>query len=509
MENGIVYLVGAGPGDPELVTLKGKRLVEQADVLVYDALVGKEILAWAPATCEMIYVGKRVSCHALPQEGINRLLVEKARQGKKVVRLKGGDPMVFGRGGEETEELYRNGIPFEIVPGVTVATAGPAYAGIPVTHRKHCTQLTMFTGHESADKKETTLNWKSIAQADGTKIIFMGMNRLAENMENLMREGQPPDTPAAAIQWATTGRQRTVTGTVRTLASRVKEAGLGAPALIIIGDVVSERETNNWFERLPLFGKRIVVTRTREQASQLSSKLRALGAEVVELPTIRITDPTDIKSFATAVVDAHTYDWLIFSSPNGVERFFKAFFAAYPDIRHIGGVRIAAIGPGTATKIHQYGLEVDLVPKQHVAEGLVRAFKESRETFGGIEHQTMLWVHAEGARDVIVRELSQMQAIVDECIAYKTIPETDGIQSAKDLLRQEGADIITFTSSSTVDNFMKLELPWPESCTAASIGPVTTDTLKKHGYVPGIQAVSSDIDGLVQAIVKAVKRSKI
>lgn len=504
MKNGTVYLVGAGPGDPGLMTVKGKELIEAADVLVYDALICPDIPTWAPSGCERIYVGKRSSNHALPQNEINRLLVRKAQEGKNVVRLKGGDPMVFGRGGEEAEALQQEGIPFEIVPGITSAIAGPAYAGIPVTHRKHCTQFTVFTGHESPDKRESILDLEGIAKASGTKIILMGMSRLGEIMKGLIACGQNADTPAAAIQWATTGRQKTVAGSVKTLDQLVRKAGLSSPAVIVIGDVVQERASINWFEKLPLFGKRIVVTRTRKQAGGLSKKLRSLGADVIELPTIRITDPTDIRSFAETVVDAHSYEWLIFSSPNGVERFFKAFFAAFNDIRHIGGARIAAIGPGTAAKLKEYGLAVDLMPQKSVAESLVKAFKDARPEIGGIEHRTILWIHAEGARNVIATGLADMQAIVDECIAYKTVAETDDIQGAQERLRRDGAGIITFTSSSTAENFFKLDLPWPDKCKAASIGPVTTKALTELGHAPSIKASQYDIDGLVAAIVKAV-----
>ncbi|WP_418177438.1 uroporphyrinogen-III C-methyltransferase, partial [Akkermansia sp.] len=288
MQQGIVYLLGAGPGDPGLMTVRGRELVEAAEVLVYDALSSAELLNWAPAACERIFVGKRASRHALPQEEINALLVKLGRAGKKVVRLKGGDPYVFGRGGEEADALHEAGVPFEVIPGITSAIAGPAYAGIPVTHRKYCTQFTVFTGHEDVNKKESSLDLKGIAGAQGTKIMLMGMQKLADVCEALTGYGQEPSTPAAAIQWATTGIQRTVTGTVRTLPAKVQKAGLGAPAVVVIGDVVKERDSLAWFEKLPLFGKRIVVTRTRAQAGELSVRLRRLGAEVLEMPTIRM-----------------------------------------------------------------------------------------------------------------------------------------------------------------------------------------------------------------------------
>lgn len=506
MQQGIVYLLGAGPGDPGLMTVRGRELVETADVLVYDALSSPELLHWAPAACERIFVGKRASCHALPQEEINALLVKLGRAGKKVVRLKGGDPYVFGRGGEEAEALHEAGVPFEVIPGVTSAIAGPAYAGIPVTHRKCCTQFTVFTGHEDAGKKESSLDLEGIARAHGTKIILMGMQRLEELCEVLTGFGQSPDTPAAVVQWATTGMQRTVTGTVKTLPAKVRKAGLGAPAIIVIGDVVREREQLNWFESLPLFGRRIVVTRTRAQAGELSVRLRRLGADVLEMPTIRIAHPTNRREFAEAVVNAHTYEWLVFSSPNGVEKFFQAFFAVYKDIRSIGGARIAAIGPGTEAKLRVYGLAVDVMPKKFVAEGLVKAFKDARDEIGSIEHSTFLWVRGEDARPVIYDGLTGMGAIVDECVAYRTEAETEDVAGAQAAFRERGADIVTFTSSSTAENFFKLGLPWPDGCKAASIGPVTTDTLKQLGRPPAITAKTHDIDGLVEAILKACRK---
>lgn len=504
MNTGIVYLLGAGPGDPGLMTLRGKELICSADVLVYDALVSSEFLAWAPPGSEIIYVGKRASKHALPQEEINELLIEKAKKGKIVVRLKGGDPYVFGRGGEEAEALHKESIPFEVIPGITSAIAGPAYAGIPITHRKHCTQFTVFTGHEDAAKAKSTLDLEQIAKAAGTKVILMGMTHLGDILKGLVSHGQDADTPAAAIQWATTGRQKTVAATVSTLAKAVAKAQLGSPAVVVIGDVVSERPSLDWFEQLPLFGKRIVVTRTRSQAGELSQKLRRLGADVVELPTIKITDPDDQYEFAQLVVDSHNYQWVIFTSPNGVERFFKAFFCAYNDIRSFGGARIAAIGQGTAAKLKAYGLHTDLIPEKSVAESLLKELKKSEAEFGSFEHTNVLWVRGNEARDVLSKGLNEMRAILDECIAYKTVPETEDKTGARVLLEQEGADIITFTSSSTVDNFFNLGIPWPDKCKAASIGPVTTKTLADHGHKAAITAKTHDIDGLVAAIVRAV-----
>lgn len=501
---GTVYLIGAGPGDPGLMTLKGRDLIAQADCLVYDALAAPAMLSWLKPGCEKIYVGKRSGNHALPQDEINELLVRCAGKYPCTVRLKGGDPYVFGRGGEEAVALQSAGVPFEVVPGVSSAIAGPAYAGIPVTHRDCCTQFTVFTGHEGAHKAESTLDIAGIAAARGTKVMLMGMSRLRETLAALVEAGQGADVPAAAVQWAATGRQKSVTATVGSLADAVEQAGVSSPAVVVIGEVVTLAPRLDWRSKLPLFGKRVVVTRTREQASDLSTCLEKLGADVIELPTIRIADPTDKRDFAEAVVDAPHYDWLIFSSPNGVRRFFQAFFAVYEDIREIGGARIAAVGPGTAAELKKYGLMVDVMPQKAVAEELIAEFDRKGDEFGGVANVTMLWVHGEQARRVIYDELMKRQAIVDECLAYNTVPETEDVCGAQSRLREEGADIITFTSSSTVRHFMAMNLPLPEGCRIASIGPVTTATLAEYGLKPDIEAEAHTIPSLVEA-VRALK----
>lgn len=497
---GSVYLVGAGPGDPSLMTLKGRSLLEKADCVVYDALVNPAMLAWCSAACAKIYVGKRADKHALPQEKINELLVKSAAEYQCVVRLKGGDPYIFGRGAEEGSALHAAGIHFEVVPGISSAIAGPAYAGIPVTHRACCTQFTVFTAHEDANKTESTLDIAGIAAAKGTKIMLMGMSRLRQTLESLMAAGQGADVPAAAIQWAATSRQRSVRATVATLADAVEAAGLGAPAVVVIGDVVSYADELDWYSRMPLAGKRIVVTRTREQASDLSATLSALGAEVMELPTIRIAPPTDRKDFAAAVVDCPRYDWLVFSSPNGVRKFFEAFYAVYEDIREIGGARIAAVGPGTAAELKKHGLMVDIMPQKAVAEELVAEFDRKGDEYGGVANVTMLWVHSEKGRDVVYKELMKRQAIVDECIAYNTVPETEDPTGARERMQTEGADVITFTSSSTVRNFMAMGVTLPENCKVASIGPVTTATLREFGIQPDIVSPNHNIADLVESI---------
>ena len=497
MPRGICQLVGCGPGDLGLVTLRAKECVESADVIVYDYLVNPQILRWAKPDAEMVYVGKEAGNHALPQEGINALLIEKTKAGHRVARLKGGDPFVFGRGGEEAEELVQAGIPFEIVPGISSTIAGPAYAGIPVTHRDHNTTLTIFTGHEDPTKEVSSLDFTKLAQADGTKVMLMGIGRMRELSGKLIENGAAPETPVALVRWATTARQETLVGTLADIADKVETTGFRAPAVCIIGSVVGLRQKISWFEQRPLFGKRIVVTRTRQQAGILSRQLAALGADVVELPVIRYAPPTELRAFAELVKDAHTYQWLVFTSPHGVDVFFEWFYKLYQDARSIGGVRIAAIGPGTAERVKAYHLAVDLLPDKHVAEGLVEAFKEE---IGSVENEMFLWVRPEGARDVISKELTKLGAIVDEAHAYKTVPETEDVSGGQKRFRDEGADLLTFTSSSTVEHFLALKLPIPASTRIASIGPITSDTLRKHGLRIDIEATENSIPGLVEAI---------
>jgi len=495
---GICYLVGAGPGDPGLLTIRGKECIEQADVILYDYLSNPDFLRYAKPDAEKIYVGKKAKDHTLTQDEINALIVAKAKEGKVVTRLKGGDPVLFGRGAEEAKELHEAGVAFEIVPGITSAIAGPIYAGIPVTHRSHCSQLTIFTGHEDPTKPESSLDYAKIAQADGTKVMLMGVERIAEISGKLIEHGASPSTPVALTRWATTGRQQTIEGDLGNIAQVIADTGFKAPAVCVIGTVVLERDQINWFENRPLFGKRVVVTRTRQQAGELSRRLSDLGADVLELPTIRIEPPKDMKAFGQLVMDAHTYDWLVFTSPNGVDRFFEMFYRLYKDARSIGGVRIAAIGPGTAEKIKQYRFAVDLLPEKYVAEGLIEAFKKE-----GVENQTFLWVKAEQTREVLGNELTGMRAIVDEAIAYRTVPESADSDAVVQF-KERAPDIITFTSSSTVEHFLKLNLPLAENTLVASIGPVTSKTLRENGVRIDIEAKEHSIPGLVAAIENVV-----
>ncbi|PYL09972.1 MAG: uroporphyrinogen-III C-methyltransferase [Verrucomicrobia bacterium] len=495
-ESGIVYLVGAGPGNLGLVTLRAKECIECAAVIVYDHLANPETLAWAGQAAELIYAGKRAGEHALNQQQINALLIAKAREGKEVVRLKGGDPFVFGRGAEEAKALADAGVSFEIVPGITSAIAGPAFAGIPVTSRAENSHVTFFTGHEDPSKATSAIDYAALAKLGGTQVMLMGVERIESIAREMMKHGVRQDLPVALVRWATTGRQETLTGTLKDIGRRVVDVGFDAPAVAVFGEVVALRENLNWYEKRPLSGKRIVVTRTRKQASALSERLRALGADVIELPTIRIEPPSDLREFAELVQEAHTYDWIVFTSPNGVEAFFELFFKLYDDAREIGAVKIAAIGPATAQRVKDFHLHVDLQPEEFVAEAVVREFQKQ----GMLENLRILIARAEKARDVLSNQLAKLGAIVDEAFAYRTVAETRDDTGARQRLLEEGADLITFTSSSTVENFLALGLPWPNQMQVASIGPITSKTAREHGLKVSIEAKRHDIEGLTEAI---------
>ncbi len=497
---GKCILAGAGPGDLGLVTLRAKEAIEHAEVVVYDYLCNPEILKWAPADAEIVYAGKKAGRHTFTQAEISDLIVQRARAGKHVVRLKGGDPFVFGRGGEEAEALAAAGIDFEVVPGVSAAIAVPAYAGIPITHRDVASSFTVFTGHEDPAKLESDLDYGSLVKSGGTLVMLMGVQRLEKVVTTLRAHGAEPSMPVALVRWGTTGRQETITGTLENIVDRA--AGFEAPAVAVFGKVVSYRRKLSWFEKRPLFGRRIVVTRTRRQAGALSGKLLLLGADVIELPTIRIELPEDLLEFGELVRDAYQYDWLIFTSPNGVTAFFDMFFKLYQDTRNIGNVRIAAIGPGTAQRIRDYHLTIDVQPDDFIAEAVV----ESLRQFESVENLKFLLVRAENARDVLPKRLTQLGAIVDEAIAYRTLPETQDGTGARERFERDGADLVTFTSSSTVTNFLALKLPWPRNLRTASIGPITSETMRQAGLKVDVEAIRHDIDGLVEAIVENLGR---
>ena len=492
---GVCYLVGAGPGDPGLLTLKGRDCLEQAEVVLYDYLSNAELLRHVPATAVIIYAGKTAGRHALKQEETNALLVKHTAAGKRVVRLKGGDPFLFGRGGEEAQALAAAGLRFEIVPGVTSAIGGLAYAGIPVTHRASNAVLTIFTGHEEPGKETSGIDYKAIASAPGTKVMLMGVERLGPITEQLGAAGMAKETPVALVRWATTGRHQTLTGTLGTIAALAAEKEFKAPAIAVFGDVVNLRETLNWFESRPLFGKRVAVTRTRQQAGGLLAQLRGMGADAYELPTIRIEPPAEKLGFMEALADVRTYDWIVFTSPNGVEAFFNAFFTAHEDARDLGGARITVIGNGTAKKVREYRYAVDLIPEEFVAESLLKSFKEL-----DVEHLKMLLPRAAGAREMLAVELEKLGAIVDDVPVYQTVPETEDVSGGIRRFREEGADMITFTSASTAAHFMALGLPLPKGLKTASIGPVTSEEMRRLGLPVDLEAPRHDIPGLAEAI---------
>ena len=505
---GIVYLVGAGPGDAGLLTMRGAELLGRADVVVYDALVNADLLRLAPRGAEIIYGGKRAREHAIPQENLNALLVTKAREGKTVVRLKGGDPYVFGRGGEEAEELADAGIQFEVVPGVSSIVAGPNYAGIPLTHRDHCSSFTVVTGHEDPTKEQTSLDFEQLAKIPGTKVVLMGVERIRSLAESLVRHGMAAKTPVGMVRWGTTGQQESIEGTLGTIADVVEKKQFKAPAVTVIGDVVKLRGKLNWAEKRPLFGQRIVVTRTREQASQLSRQLLELGAEVLEIPTIKIVPPDDPQDLIDAILGLNAYDWLIFTSPNGVGTFFDYFFKTFDDLRDIGGARIAAIGPATAAKLKELHLKVDLMPEEYLTKKIVSAF----QGYESIDNLRMCLLRAQVANPELPGTLEEKGAIVDDIACYKTVPETDDRHGAAARMLEIGADWITFTSSSTVENFhARFDLPkllqqFPRT-RLASIGPETSKALVALGLKAAAEAREHTIGGLVAALRSKVERS--
>jgi uroporphyrinogen III methyltransferase/synthase len=482
MKKGCVFLVGAGPGDPKLLTMRAAELLASAELVALDALVSKGIAAMIPPSAEIVYVGKRSSAHTLPQDKINQLLVDEAKKGKRVVRLKGGDPFVFGRGGEEAEELIAAGVPVEIVPGISSSIAGPAYAGIPVTHRSYATSVTLVTGHESDDS--TGIDWEALARMHGTIVFMMGLANLPTISLKLREHGAPADRPVAVISKATTPEQRTVTGTLADIEARA--AGVPTPALIVVGDVVRMRETINWFETRPLYGKRIVVTRAREQASTLVQLLAASGAQVVEFPTIEIAPPATSDSLDR--VFHERWDWIVFTSTNGV----ASFFARMPgDVRSLAGTKIAAVGETTAAELRARGIKPDLVPDKFQSSALLPHFPDD------LKGVRIAIVRAEEGREELIEELRARGAEVLLAVAYRTIAVAGDVSELHDL------DIVTFTSSSTVDNFFG-QLPdraIVQKALLASIGPMTSETVRKYGRPPDIEASQASVEALHDAIV--------
>jgi uroporphyrinogen III methyltransferase/synthase len=496
-----VYLVGAGPGDPGLLTLRAAELVARADVLVYDALVNPAILHARRADAEMVYVGKRGGDHSRTQDEINALLVELGTGQRSIVRLKGGDPFVFGRGGEEALALRDAGVPFEVVPGVTAGVAAAAYAGIPVTQRGMTSSLTLLTGHEDPKKADTDLDWEALARV-GTLVFYMGVGRMEENFRRLSGAGKPADTPAAVIEWGTYARQRTVTGTISTLPALAKEAGIGAPALVVVGDVVTLREQLRWFDARPLSGRRVLVTRARAQASELAEALEVLGAEVVQFPTIRIADAPDAAALRDAAARAGEFDWIVFTSANGVERFWAALAESGRDTRALGRARVCAIGPATAAALAARGVRADLVPGEYIGEGVVDALGSADDLSG----KRILLPRAEIARSALPDGLRERGAEVVEVAAYRTVPDGAEAESVRERLAKGEIDYVTFTASSTVRSFVDLAGTDLGGAKVVSIGPITSNTARELGLSVDAEATEYTIPGLVAALRELAER---
>ncbi len=507
MAKGKVYLTGAGPGDLSLLTLRAAELIESCDVLVYDYLANPLLTTWTRDDCECICVGKQKGRHSIPQEQIEKILVEKASEGKSVVRLKGGDPFIFGRGGEEAERLRAAGLDFEIIPGVSAALGAAACTGIPLTHRLHSSSVCFLTGHEDVQTHALHNDFAGFARTGGTLCIYMGVSTLERIAGELLAGGLPSDTPAALVQWATLPRQRSLQCSLGELSARARDGGFGAPAVIIVGAVARSLNELNWFEQRPLFGRRVVVTRSREQAGELSERLQTLGAEVLELPLIHVSEFKDEVAERETLQHITQYQWLVFTSPNGVRYFFQKLFRAHRDIRVLGGLSIACVGPSTAREVRRHHIAVDFVPEKATAEALAESLMQEHD----LEHYNVLVVTGSRNRDVLVKQLHEGRAIVDTLQAYETLLTELADEPAAARFRTDGADAITFTSSSTVDSFvdqagnLKLadDARRPKT---VSIGPVTSARMKEKGLPVDAEAKEHTLDGLIAALRKLLDR---
>jgi uroporphyrinogen III methyltransferase/synthase len=493
---GIVYLVGAGPGDPALMTLRSLELIVAADVIVHDRLIPRDALAAARPDAELLYVGKEPGAASVPQDGIEELLIERARRGKLVVRLKGGDPFVFGRGGEEAEALAEAGIPFEVVPGVTAGIAAPAYAGIPVTHRDDASAVAFVTGHEDPEKEEDALDYDALARFPGTLVFYMGVRALPRIAERLIAAGRSADEPAAVVARGTLTDQRTVLSTLEGIADAAGEAGIEPPAVTVVGQVAARRERIAWLEGRPLHGMRVVVTRARAQASELARRLAALGAEPVELPAIRIEPRIDTDEVRRAVKSLHTYALVCLTSTNGVHLLFEAMAAQGRDARALANASVAAIGSGTEAALAAHGVIADIVPERFVGEELVEALASLE-----LQGKPVLVARAAEARELLPDALRKQGAEVDVVTLYETVaerPEPDAVERARE------ADFITFTSSSTVRNYIEATGNGiPKGARVVSIGPVTSEAAREAGLTVDVEAERHDIDGLIDALLQA------
>ena len=499
-KTGTVYLVGAGPGDPGLITVRGMECLRRADVIVYDFLANELLLNYAPDGAERLYAGKIGGRHNQDQEEINRLLVDNARKGKSVVRLKGGDPFVFGRGGEECEALCEAGIPFEVVPGVTAGIGAAAYAGIPLTHRDFTASVAFVTGHEGKGKDESAIDWDRLSLGSGTVVFYMGVTTLRRNMERMIEHGRSPQTPVALVRWGTTSAQQVLTGTVAGIADLADGAGFKPPAVVIVGEVVELREKLRWFDTRPLFGRKILVTRAADQAGELSGMLSERGATTIECPTIKLVEPVDWTSLDHAIKELSSFDWLVLTSVNAVASFFRRLELRGMDARALASCKVCAVGPKTAATIADQGIRPDLVPSDYKAEGVVAEL--SKLEMAG---KKVLFPRADRAREIISSELQSMGAIVESPVVYQNILPDRLPPEALFALEKRGVDCITFTSSSTVKNLAEmlgddLLVDLLKGVAVASIGSVTSGTCHELGLKVDIEPPRSTIAELVAAI---------
>jgi uroporphyrinogen III methyltransferase / synthase len=499
---GKVYIIGAGPGDAGLITLKAIECLRLADVVVYDNLVNEELLKYAPDKARFIYAGKKGGDHTLSQDDINDLLVQEAQASNTVARLKGGDPFIFGRGGEEAERLVEDNIPFEVVPGVTSAIAVPAYAGIPLTHRSLTSTVAFITGHEDPAKDKSDIDWQALAGI-GTLVFLMGVKNIGQITEALISCGKLPDTPAALIRRGTTPQQEIITGTLGTIVELAQARKFSPPAIFVVGKVVDLHDTLNWFEQKPLFGKGIVITRPQRQTDNLAHLLISEGAYPINFPTIKIVPPANWQELDNAIDKLATYDWLIFTSANGVQFFFKRLREKNNDIRDLKGIKICCIGPATAKQIEDKWIKVDLVPEQFIAEGILKSFAAM-----DLKGRKILIPRAAKARDVLPEGLKKLGASVDVVTTYQTVNSDKKKEELATLISDNKVDVITFTSSSTVTNFVEImgrDFTLPAHVDIACIGPVTAATAKKAGFKIDIQQEEYTMEGLVQSLINHVK----
>ncbi|MBE0575430.1 MAG: uroporphyrinogen-III C-methyltransferase [Desulfuromonadales bacterium] len=494
---GKVYLIGAGPGDPGLITVKGQAILRRAEVIIYDYLANPVLLDLAPKEAERIYVGKHSGCHHFPQEEITRLLLEKACEGKRVIRLKGGDPFIFGRGGEEAQALAAARIPFEVVPGVTAAVAAAAYAGIPLTHRDYTTTLGFITGHEGPDKRLSSLDWDKLAASVGTLVFYMGMANLENICKKLITHGRSPQTPVAVVRWATLPRQETLTGDLTTIAGKVSLLNFKPPAVIFVGEVNSLRDELRWFDNRPLSGRRVLVTRAAEQATELTTALEELGAEAIVVPTIEIIPPASFAELDQAINELGYIDYLVLTSVNAVSAFFDRLTVQGYDARALAGLQTVAVGPKSAEALASHGVNADLMPEDYRAEGIVALLKD--RVFG----KRLLYPKAALARNLITAELTAAGAEVIAPVAYASAPPVSAAENLRHALADR-LDLLTFTASSTVQNFVDLldaeQLSLAQKIPVASIGPLTSKTARDLGFKVVIEPIDSTLDDLVEAI---------